>query len=82
MWFCENENSAPACTVVGMINQKQQFFESADNYYEMACKQQYALACFKRAVLAENRQHQELAKESYLRACEYGHQAACQKPKQ
>lgn len=77
MWFCEQEQSSAACTIVGIMDQEQHFYESADSYYERACKQDYALACFKRGLLAKERKQNELAQQSFQRACKLGHQAAC-----
>ncbi len=77
VWLCEHEEASAACTIVGMMNEKQRYYDSADSYYERACKQDYALACYKRGLLAKERKQMDGAQKSLQRACNLGHKAAC-----
>lgn len=77
VWLCENEEASAACTIVGMMNEEHGYYDSADSYYEKACKQDYALGCFKRGLLARERKQKDIAREYLQRACKLGHKDAC-----
>jgi len=77
IWFCENEGNAASCTVVGMINEKNKYLDSARFYYQKSCNGEYALGCFHLGEVQALLGDKEASALSHKSACSMGHVSSC-----